>query len=189
MSKLVAGGVYDYPEILSTLSDATRFLAEYIHADSMDSFLITFRSVKNESRFSIVYKELERNEAARQEAERVVLGLWGHWRGCEAAAQLYNPHRKTREYIATILDDIDKFFKLCFDKYWSTLGSANSNHKIGVSYMYDTETIDRLLEENDIWIEQYNCDIEQYDKESLSESYQLKKISKAKHQMVMNLSQ
>ena len=111
--------------------------------------------------FSIVYKEMEQNEAAVQEAERVVLGVWGHWNRCEEAARLYNPHNKTRTYIDTISDDIEKFFRLCFDKYWSTLGSANGNHKIGKSYLYETDTIDRLLEENHCWIDQHD-DIRQF---------------------------
>lgn len=183
MSKVVANKVFNYPEILNTLSEATRFLAERIHSESIDSFLIIFRCVKEESLFSIVYKEMERNEAAVQEAERVVLGVWGHWNRCEEAARLYNPHKKTRIYIETIGDDLEKFYKLCFDKYWSTLGSANCNHKIGVSYLYETDLIDQILEENHQW-KMCDYNIEEYESKDQVE-YRLKKTSANKRQMIM----
>ena len=120
-------------------SEVSEIFAKDLANTSIESVPMYLEEIIADCQYSNRFAKMEQNLAAKQEALKVAIGVWCHWRKHPDASKYYKPHQKTLNYIESIRGDTEKFLVLALDKYWSALGSAVRNKNLPKVYYSQSE--------------------------------------------------
>lgn len=115
-------------------TDVSEIFAKDLTNTSIDHVSLYLETIIGECQYAKRFVKMEQNLAAKQEALKVAVGIWCHWKKHPNALEYYNPQKKTLFFIEDIKDDLESFLILVLDKYWSTLGSSVRNKNLPKVY-------------------------------------------------------